>query len=243
MSLNVVSRYALIVGLSFFAVNTANAKLPDNVAEAYKTYETSLAAQNFGQAEIMAFKAWMAAEDTLGDSKVTGDLAQNYADILAFNKGSFSMVKKAYRRASDLSDFYPEEERFNVKMDRTISLSAYANSVGRLRQTRSDLDRVINVAEASNVGPSTYLGEIYTLRAGAVSLSRNPGFAKAFGERAEAIFSSSQDGVYSPYSKIASEFANLKISRFGTSISEQTAERSSATETAPAPSFLTAKPR
>lgn len=217
----------LVVGFSAFA----SAKLPEDVQNAYQTYEVAMSSQNFEQAEQTAYMAWMAAEETLGDSKITGDLAQNYADILAFNKGSFSKAKKAYRRAIELASFYPKEDAFSVRMNRTISLSAYAQSKRRLKHTKCDLDDVINAATLMDVQPSTFLGEIYTLRAGTVALNRNVKEAQAFGKKAEIIFASANDDIFSPYKAAASEYANLGMQKQSRFTSEQTPERNSATMT------------
>jgi len=237
-----IAQTITIVGICFAGVGVANANLPKDISEAYQTYEIALDARRFEEAEAAAYDAWQNAEIELGDTKVTGDLAQNYADILAFNQKSFSKTKKAYRRAIELSKFYPEEDSLIVRMDRTVSLSAYAQANGRLKHTRRDLDKVIKEAENANAAQSTFLGEIYTLRAGCVSLSRNAKEAKELGRRAEVIFAAAEDGIASPFESAASRFANLDVSinRFS---SEQTPERTNATVGVSSPAIFTPKPR
>ena len=200
-----------IAGLCFAFVGPANANLPKDVIEAYQTYETALNAKQYETAESAAYLAWQNAETKLGDTKVTGDLAQNYADVLSYNKKPFSKTKKVYRRAIELSKFYPEENALTIKMDRTVSLSAYAQANGRLKETRYDLDKVIKEAESTNAAPSTLLAEIYTLRAGTLSLIRNAKEAKKLGKKAETLFATTDDRIASPFRKAATDFANLDV--------------------------------
>lgn len=203
-----------VIGLGCAMAAPANANLPTEVSEAYQTYEIALNGQQFEAAETAAYLAWQNAETELGDSKVTGDLAQNYADILAYNEKSFSKAKKAYRRAIELAAFYPEDTALTTRLDRTVSLSTYAQAKGRLKHTKRDLDKAIKAAETAKAEANTFLAEIYTLRAGTVSLSRNAKEARAYGQLAEAMFAAADDDIASPYKEAASEYAELCINRY-----------------------------
>ena len=197
----------MAVGLA----GTASAKSPKDVDEAYTSYKTALTDKNFEQAEQSALKAWKAAEESLGDTKTTGDLAQNYADIAAFNDTSYSKIRKAYKRSIKLSTYYPEGEAFSVRMDRTVSLATVLRSNENIRTMDSTLEDITVDAEAANVPATTLLAEIYTLRADVMASRRQWGGAQKLGQRAVDLFEQAEDNVLSPYREVAAQYAALGV--------------------------------
>lgn len=196
---------ALSVVIAVGLASTASAKLPKDVLDAYRSYETALVAQDLEQAEQSALTAWKAAEESLGDTKTTGDLAQNYADIAASNKSNYVKIKRAYERSIKLASYYPENEALLVRMDRTVSLA----HVMRSREGRIlSVTEIIKDAEAANAPATTLLAEIYTLRALSSLQGRKFYDFKRDGRRAVDLFAEAQDDLQSPYRDIASDMVS-----------------------------------
>jgi len=200
------------IGLCFGGVGTVHAELPKDVSTAYQTYETALNAKDFDAAQTAAYTAWQNAEMNLGDSKITGDLAQNFADISAFNKAPFSKTWKAYKRAIELAEFYPAEQAFNVRLDRTVSLSTISLKNDRLDLMRRDLKKLTRDAERADLPPSTVLAEAYFLQAASLNSSRSGKKMQTLGLKAVEIYEAADDGIASPFRGIARDLAALSPS-------------------------------
>jgi len=101
---SIVFAIGLVVALGF----SAQAKTPKEVLEPYKAYRAALAEDNREEAATFAYEAWQSAEALMGDSKTTGDLAANYAELrprYLDNKPAWKSIMKAHKRAIDLSSF------------------------------------------------------------------------------------------------------------------------------------------
>ena len=83
----------IAVGLS----NIAIAETPPEVAESYEAYKSAVLSLNQEKAEQSALAAWEASEETLGATRTTGDLAQNYADIAVVTKSNYNKIRNAYK--------------------------------------------------------------------------------------------------------------------------------------------------
>lgn len=93
---------------------------PKEVLAPYKSYRAALAEKNNEEAAGFAFEAWQKAENLMGDTKTTGDLAANYAELrprYIKNKPAWKHVMKAHKRSIDLSSLY-EENAEGVEVDR-----------------------------------------------------------------------------------------------------------------------------
>lgn len=69
----------LSLGLALSLTGFAQAKTPPEVLKSYKAYKTAIKEKNSKEASEQAYRAWQKAEELIGDSRVTGDLADNFA--------------------------------------------------------------------------------------------------------------------------------------------------------------------
>ena len=198
----------IAIGISHIAI----AETPPEVAESYEAYKFAVLSLNQEKAEQSALVAWEAAEETLGATRTTGDLAQNYADIAVVTKSNYNKIRNAYKRSIKLASLYPEEEALMVRMERTISLA----SISRRRDLNSHpmqvlINKTIRNAEAANIQAKTLLADLYTFQA---IQSYDPRFRtgsmRLSAERAVTLYGAAQDGLYSPYREYAEQIASCE---------------------------------
>ena len=209
----------IAIGISHIAI----AETPPEVAESYEAYKSAVLSLNQEKAEQSALAAWEAAEESLGNTKVTGDLAQNYADIAVVSKSNFKNIERAYKRSIELASHYPDDEALTIRMDRTISLASimpnrdlYSKSMrGLIKGTLQDV-------ESANVEETTFLADIYTLQALVSYQSRNFRAAKQESSRAVAIYAEAHDDLSSPYRDIAEKLATGNSSLYPSWLSSNT---------------------
>ncbi len=97
-----MKKLLLSLGLALMMSGIVQAKIPPEVMEPYKAYQAALEQKDTKSAGKHALIAWQKAEELLGESKTTADLAQNYADVIRPSDRKSS--RKALRRAIDLTD-------------------------------------------------------------------------------------------------------------------------------------------
>ncbi|MEP3655019.1 MAG: energy transducer TonB [Litorimonas sp.] len=100
----------LAIGLALAMTTSIQAKTPKEVLEPYKAYRAALAEEKKGEAAEFAYDAWQNAEVFLGDSRMTGDLASNFADIAPIQlRGADARkdVSRAYERSIELAHLVP----------------------------------------------------------------------------------------------------------------------------------------
>jgi len=106
-----MKRTFLAIGLALVLGTSTFAKTPKEVIEPYKAYRAALAEKDNKRAVDNAYQAWQKAEELMGDTKTTGDLASNFADLEPWRLGDKSATReviKAYRRSIDLSKFHDD---------------------------------------------------------------------------------------------------------------------------------------
>lgn len=113
----------IAIGIALALGASAQAKTPKEVLEPYKAYRAAVAANDGEAARKQAKLAWKAAEEHLGNSKTTGDLAQNYADVKA-EDGILKAQLRAMERALELSSFYGEDAD-DMYLQRGVRLLEY----------------------------------------------------------------------------------------------------------------------
>jgi hypothetical protein len=141
---------------------SASAKIPSEVITPYKAYKAALEEGNQKAAKKHAYQAWQKAEELLGDSKTTGDLAQNYGDL-----GRADYDKKfvtAFERSKALSNFYGEDKNL-IWLDRSIRLATFYKLSRKSGKMASEAKSAQEFAEANGLTKTTYYGEALTLRA------------------------------------------------------------------------------
>ncbi len=149
----------LIVMIS--TAGTAHAKLPQEVLKPYKAYSAALKSGDKMAAAKHAQKAWEAAERLIGDSKTTGDLAQNYADIVKYE--SMKKAGKAYLRAAELADT-STPEGVERKLTRLIAAAqAYTTTQEAIKKAAKPLATAKALITEKGLEGGTFDGEVKTI--------------------------------------------------------------------------------
>lgn len=190
---------AVLVGfISCGNVLPASAKTPPEVMTPYKAYNAAIKVEDFKRAEKKAYEAWRAAEDALGDNKITAVLAHNYASVASHN-GQKKDVKKAYLRAIKLSPF-EDDGGIELRLQREVALTEWQLKNGRKDVTRR-LKAAAKFANENGAENSTFLGEIYTLLAQRNIETFRYEKVENYAEMALEIFENRTDGIasYHPY--------------------------------------------
>lgn len=122
---------SFIAAFSFIGTGTGitQAKTPPEVIKPYKAYKTALAENNFETARERAYEAWQRAEKLLGDSRITGDLAFNYATIPPEKQNSDETTSTAYRASNKRSVSKKTYTRIEDAFAESIKLASYHKDI------------------------------------------------------------------------------------------------------------------
>ena len=200
-------RTALLAAALLWPTHALAQSVPPEVMQHYRTYAAELKKAEPDTAVLgdAARAAWMTAEDTLGDHKLTGDLAVNFAETRhAMVDGQWTpeVREKAYSRAVELADLYPDAERDDVRAQRQILLAQFLIEDGRYdtkhttkaRRVLKDLGERMDELGWSN---RTYHGDMQTLLAQARLLDRRYKKVLEHTDLARAAFERADDGLFS----------------------------------------------
>ena len=197
-------RTALLAATLLLPAAASAQSAPPEVMEHYRVYAAELkkADPDNRLMSEAAYDAWQEAESRLGDSKLTGDLAINFAETEAYTvRGEAVDIDDAYERAVELASFYPEEERASVAANRALLhaqrvINRY-NDPAKLRRVRRLLDGVIDDLKAAGLGDSTYTGDAETLKSQAFIRSGRYKSALKHADLARAAYERTTDGLFS----------------------------------------------
>lgn len=184
----------LSVGLALALSGVAQAKTPPEVLKPYKAFRVAYEKNDNVAAAKHGLEAWQQAEKLIGDSKITGDLAQNYAEIFKPKKDKNTV--KAFERAIELSKFY-KTEKSEIWLDRNIKFAAYYLSNKDRFRAGKILKKASEFAIAEGLGESTYMGEIKTHQARLAVMRGNHKETEKLAGEALNIFEDSKDGIVS----------------------------------------------
>ncbi|GLQ20245.1 energy transducer TonB [Algimonas porphyrae] len=177
-------------------VAAAQAAIPPDVVKAYRAYETAMTEGKIDVARTAARIAWERAEAKMGDTKTTGDLANNYASLLTGDVEKEQL--KAASRAMELVTDYGADAPL-VYLERGIVrltlLGVFDDNWKRLKEGED----LVEYAEASGLSGSTFTAEIMTMVAGAHAGRGNADKAVDYAERALTVFENATDGIESGY--------------------------------------------
>jgi len=165
-----MKRTFIAIGIALTLSMSAQAKTPKDVLEPYKAYRAAIAAQDAPKALKQSKLAWEAAEEHLGDSKMTGDLAQNFAKVKSGDKATKSQIK-AMERALELSTFYGDDAGV-MHLQRGVSLLELYSLNKATSKVRKQSKSLIEFAKENELDRSVFYAEVLTLRATTMIESR-----------------------------------------------------------------------
>ena len=199
--------------LALFCVSFAQAKTPPEVLKAYKDYTKLLEGDNEQAIANSAYEAWQLAEEKMGDTKTTASLAINYTDAVSSSKGKHKKVGKAYKRAIELSRFWPEAEQTLHVADLYYKYANYKRVKNNPIGARETAKQGAKFALENGLKNSTILGELYTVIAGTYVSRGDHDETAEYSQKALDVFETADDGLvtvqpilarlYSGYSKEA----------------------------------------
>jgi len=196
----ILTTFLISAGLSFsFIPSPSFAKTPPEVLEPYKKYNSALQAKEKSKAAQYAYEAWQAAEELIGDAKITGDLAQNLSLLQPRNlkkKSADKIVKQAFERSIALAKFY-EDDFESIELQRRVD---YLNWVSGKKISASDaysLKALENRIKELGLTGTTFHAECRALSAQNFYTKKNWDKVIENGEIAIEIFESANDGVVS----------------------------------------------
>ena len=190
----------------FLSVTVAAAKTPPEVLTPYKSYRTALDDKDFDKASKYAYTAWQAAEEHLGDHKTTGDLAQNYADVANLTDAKTKTIEEALLRAIALSSFYGDSAA-EMKLQREVNYGTFLMKNNKDRKYKKRFELAVADAEQSGLQNSTFMGELYSLRAAYAVRKADHDDTEMYAEKAREIFRNAEDKYATSHPILATLFA------------------------------------
>ncbi len=187
-------------------VSDAWAKTPPEVMDHYKSYRAELEAKNYKKAADHAYDAWQKAEETLGDHRTTGDLAQNYLDVGSHAGHKFKKMEPAAIRAVELAHFYGESAS-QMRLQREVSYAALGAKFNKGRTLKKRLPEIEAFAKENGLENSTFMGEIYTMRAAHAVKKADHDDADFYSEKAKSVFENAKDGYVTEHPILATLFS------------------------------------
>lgn len=186
----------LSFGLVFALSGFAQAKTPPEVLKPYKEYRAALKAGDAKLAGQYAYKAWQTAEELIGDSKITADLALNFAMVKSENdnKSAKKNRKRAFERALELTAFSGDDAGL-AYMERGVEFMNFYQGDGKRSKAYSLAKKLSKYAEENALTHSTFYGETLTLQAGYMASKGNNKQAEKIAKKALGAFASKTDGI------------------------------------------------
>jgi TonB family protein len=194
------------------------AKTPPEVLKPYKAYRAALETKDSKAAKKHALEAWEMAEKMLGDHKITGDLAMNYASISpdGSEKNPYRNYEKrarAYQRAIKLSKFYGEnfgetevQRRIDlVDLELTVTRHKLSSLRGNVSATRGQIGKITEIQklekaiERHDLIGSTFDADLQVLFARYYEVNSRPEKALIHSDKALEIYKNRTDDYFSKY--------------------------------------------
>jgi len=191
----------------------AYAKTPPEVLNPYKAYRAALEKGDKKTAFKKAKEAWRAAESIIGDEKITGDLAANFAAQDTWGHYTYQDYKdrlKAWRRAAELAHFHSNSPA-EVELERRFELIEHTFTLTKIRGdgkkikggNANEFSQMENALDRLGKRGSTLEGDMEVLRARNAELKRKYKKALASSEKALAIYENANDGIITQYKPMA----------------------------------------
>ena len=196
----------LSIGLALTLSGFAQAKTPPEVLKPYKQYRAAVKAGDAELARKHAYVAWQKAEELLGASKTTGDLAQNFADLTFKDKDK--RREEAFERSIELASFYGNDAVY-MSLQRQINLGAYYRQVNQASKMLKASKNAVQFATANGMSNSTFVGEAYTLMADYYARKGNHNKTHETANSALKVFEAASDGVVTAQPILASLYSGF----------------------------------
>ena len=151
-----------LLGMMIGTAGIAHAKPPQEVLKPYKAYSAAMKSGDKKAAAKQSLKAWEAAERLMGDSKTTGDLAQNYADSIKYDEDKKTKAAKAYMRAAELADS-STSEGVDAKLARLIAATQAYIGTRDIKKALRPLTIARKLIKDRGLQGGTFDGEVKTM--------------------------------------------------------------------------------
>lgn len=148
-------------------------------------------AKDYKKAGDEAYKAWQKAEELFGDDPTTSSLAQNYANLGLKAELKYKPVRDAYFR----SIAWTENPLSQLELEAAFAL--FASRSKRHGDFKDRFDDIVEFANDNGLGNSTFLGEIYTMRAEIANNKHKKKDLAKYSKKALEIFENSSDDYIS----------------------------------------------
>lgn len=223
--------YRLILSISlglliaFGMGNFANASVPQDVMKPYKAYVMALKNGDEKAAYTNAKKAWQAAEKQMGNSKTTGDLANNFAELSEPGKNPYKTYKlrlKARKRAVDLANLYSEDEAPLIETERLLKLAETSLLIsvwrhGEVKRGGSGMyfDGIERALKKYDLEGGTFEGDLEALKALFYNLRGSYEKSIEHADRSVLIYENRADDLPSAYPHMAALYKGDSLKKIG----------------------------
>ena len=190
--------FAVCFGL--MSATAAEASVPPEVMDAYKSYTSALEAGDRETAVASAKAAYEAAKSLMPENRQTGALAENYADII--QTSDVEEAVEAYRLALQLqpddttAEGYQRRIDLATKLAKTHMFRADANKKD-MRNAEADAKTALKLIEASGQTGTTFHAEALVVQGWLDYYFGRKGSALERMEEATTIFDGPEHTVFS----------------------------------------------
>ncbi len=157
--------------LALFQGKNAIAEIPPDIMAEYTSYSNSLKEQDYKAALKHAKNAWEKAEDELGDSLITGDLAYNYG-YLAGRLGKMLDAVEPLKRSADLAHFAPQDGAL-IRLEREVELATVMLAANKKEKAWKRLNEARKFAGANDIDDSIFAAELMVNQARIIANNAN----------------------------------------------------------------------
>lgn len=222
-----ISKLIGLAILSFLLSSAAQAQTPPEVLKPYKEYRAALKADDTEEARKQGYLAWQQAEEFIGASKITGDLAYNYAvlPIERFDKKKDKKrIEKAFNRSMELASFHgdlaadAEIQRYMKLIDFKLTNVNFKNRQFVPDVKKADIYKLqMLITQHGKLG-TTYEAEFEAIQAQYYHMHNDDETALTHAERSLELFKTRSDDIASTYPYVAKLFKGKSLDAMGKKI-------------------------
>lgn len=175
--------------------SAAFAQTPPEVLKSYKSFQAAMKAGDEVKARKFAYQAWQKSEEVSGDSKLTGDLAINYAMMKApATKKDIKLRKSAFERSIALAPQYGADAGV-IYLERMSELTLFQQRSGKYFGAFNTAKRTAKYAEDNNLTQSTFYPEALTHQATYYARKGDNVRVEKLATHALTAFENTNDGI------------------------------------------------